>query len=102
MLILRCSGALGLNGGIADVGSLHDCLDAIHEEKANDTILDIYSEVRRDKRKTIIDPMSQDTLRMVFSDPASIADQPAYKMSQLMKTDPEAARARAPVSIIKT
>ena len=100
-LILAYSGALGLNGGIADVGSLRDCLVAIHEDKANDTILDTYSEVRRDKWKTIIDPMSQGTLKMIFSDPANIADQPAYKMSQLMKTDPEAARARAPVSIFK-
>ncbi|KAJ3495345.1 hypothetical protein NLG97_g3459 [Lecanicillium saksenae] len=89
-------GALGLNGGIADVGSLRDCLVAIHEEKANDSILDIYSEVRRDKWKNIIDPMSQSTLRMVFSDPAKITDSPAYKMSQLMRADPEAARARAP------
>lgn len=100
-LIVADSGALGLNGGIADIGSLRDCLVAIHEEKANDTILDIYSEVRRDKWKTIVDPMSQGTLKMVFSDPANIADQPAYKMSQLVKTDPEAARAQAPVSISK-
>ncbi|OAA43335.1 Monooxygenase, FAD-binding protein [Beauveria brongniartii RCEF 3172] len=90
-------GALGLNGGIADVGSLRDCLVAIHEDKASETILCTCSEVRRDKWKNIIEPMSQNTLKIVFSDPANLADNNAYKTSQLMKTGPGAARARAPL-----
>jgi len=40
-------------------GSLYDCFMAIHEGKASESILDIYSDVRREKWKTIVDPQSQ-------------------------------------------
>lgn len=90
---------MGLNGGIADVGSLSDCLQAIHEGKADDSILDVYSDVRIQKWKTIIDPQSQGTLRSLFSNPEDIIpNHPMYKMSQLIAKDPEAAKKNAPVS----
>ena len=57
------SGGMGLTGGIADVGSLYDVLAAIqdgHVSKSDtSSILDKYSEVRIQKWKEIIDPLSR-------------------------------------------
>ncbi|KAF2157051.1 FAD/NAD(P)-binding domain-containing protein [Myriangium duriaei CBS 260.36] len=90
-------GAMGLNGGIADVGSLSDCLQAFHEGKTDDSIFDVYSTVRRDKWKTIIDPQSQGMLRFLFSQPANvIPNHPVYKFSQAMAANPDAAQKLAP------
>lgn len=90
---------MGLNGGIADIGSLSDCLQAIHEDKIDDAILDVYSDVRRQKWKTIIDPQSQGTLRFLFSNPEDvIPNHPVYKFAQAMAINPEAARKNVPVS----
>ncbi|KAJ3519628.1 hypothetical protein NM208_g14052 [Fusarium decemcellulare] len=90
-------GALGLNGAVADVGSLFDCLMAIHEGKATDDILDVYSDVRREKFNTIINPQSQSTMRTIFSDPKDIVpNHPMYKFSQLLQTNPELAKKNAP------
>lgn len=66
-------GGLGLTGGIVDVGGLVDCLVGVHEGKANDSILDIYSQVRREKYLQFIDPVSSsDLVRMYDSDPNSL------------------------------
>ncbi|KAF4965997.1 hypothetical protein FSARC_6273 [Fusarium sarcochroum] len=84
-------GALGLNGGIADVGSLSDCLVAIQNGDADTSILDLYSQVRRDKWKSHIDPVSQRTMKMVFSDPTDIIpDHPLYKMCKMLESEPDA------------
>lgn len=63
-------GGQGITGGFVDVGGLYECLAGIWEGKADDTILDIYSEKRIEKWKTIIDAVSQDNFRRV-SDPDS-------------------------------
>lgn len=95
------SGALGLNGGIADVGSLYDCLIAIDEGRADDSILDLYSKVRVEKWKTIIDPQSQDTMKFIFSKPEDvIPDHPFYKFCEAMKNNPLEARKNAPVRLV--
>ncbi|KAM7218031.1 para-nitrophenol 4-monooxygenase [Rhypophila decipiens] len=63
-------GGLGITGGFVDVGGLYDCLAGIWDGKADPGILDIYSEKRREKWKTIIDPISQENFRRVTdSDP---------------------------------
>jgi 2-polyprenyl-6-methoxyphenol hydroxylase-like FAD-dependent oxidoreductase len=59
-------GGLGLTGGIVDIGGLYDCLIGIYEGKADDSILDKYSEVRRQRYKDIVDPVSQDNIRRLF------------------------------------
>ena len=59
-------GGLGLTGGIVDVGGLYDCLVGIYEGKADPSILDIYSDVRREKYKTVTDVISQDNIRRLF------------------------------------
>lgn len=93
------SGALGLNTAVADVGTLYDCLMAIQEDKADDSILDVYSDARREKFQKIVDPQSQGTLRSVFSDPSDLSSIPMYKFSQLLKNNPEIAKKNAPVRI---
>ncbi|KAJ4244584.1 hypothetical protein NW762_014440 [Fusarium torreyae] len=88
-------GALGLNGGIADVGSVSDCLAAIHRGDAEPSILDVYSQVRRDKWQSHIDPVSQRTMNMVFSDPTDIIpDHPLYKMCKMLESEPNTAKMR--------
>ncbi|KAH0134562.1 FAD/NAD(P)-binding domain-containing protein, partial [Aureobasidium melanogenum] len=46
-------GGLGITGGFVDVGCLYDCLYGIWTHQADDSILDLYSEVRRQKYKEI-------------------------------------------------
>lgn len=65
-------GGLGITGGFVDVGGLFDCLAGIYDGKADESILDLYSKVRSEKWKTIIDPISQENFRRVHdSDPAT-------------------------------
>ncbi|KPM40128.1 hypothetical protein AK830_g6426 [Neonectria ditissima] len=59
-------GGLGLTGGIVDVGGLYDCLRGIYENKADPTILDKYSEVRRQIYLDIIDVISSSNIRRLF------------------------------------
>lgn len=63
-------GGQGITGGFVDIGGLYECLAGIWDGKADDSILDIYSEKRIEKWKTIIDAVSQDNFRRV-SDPDS-------------------------------
>lgn len=65
-------GGLGITGGFVDVGGLFDCLLGIYQGKADESILDLYSEKRIEKYKTIIDPISQENFRRVSDkDPAT-------------------------------
>jgi hypothetical protein len=56
---------MGITGGFIDVGGLYECLSGIWDGKTDESILDIYSEKRIEKWKTIIDPVSQDNFRRV-------------------------------------
>ncbi|KAK3503251.1 hypothetical protein B0T13DRAFT_521904 [Neurospora crassa] len=59
-------GGLGITGGFVDVGGLYDCLAGIWDGKADEEeILELYSEKRMEKWKTVIDPVSQDNFRRV-------------------------------------
>ncbi|KAK3346338.1 FAD binding domain-containing protein [Lasiosphaeria hispida] len=58
-------GGLGITGGFVDIGGLYDCLAGIWEGRADDDILELYSEKRIDKWKTIIDVISQENFRRV-------------------------------------
>ncbi|KAK7710540.1 hypothetical protein SLS57_008307 [Botryosphaeria dothidea] len=68
-------GGLGLTGGIVDVGGLYDCLAGIHDGLADESILDVYSDVRRAKWTDIIDPISSENIRRLFAqDPERAAE----------------------------
>ncbi|KAL2179634.1 uncharacterized protein P884DRAFT_275946 [Thermothelomyces heterothallicus CBS 202.75] len=65
-------GGLGITGGFVDVGGLYDCLAGIWDGKADESILDLYSEKRIEKWKTIINPVSSENFRRVSDkDPAT-------------------------------
>jgi 2-polyprenyl-6-methoxyphenol hydroxylase-like FAD-dependent oxidoreductase len=83
-------GGLGITGGFVDVGGLYDCLAGIWDGKADESILDLYSEKRIEKWRTIIDPISQENFRRVSDrDPATRLERDEFM--QLLKrgeTDP--------------
>lgn len=58
-------GGQGITGGFVDVGGLYDCLAGIFDGKATADILDLYSEKRIEKWKTVIDPVSSENFRRV-------------------------------------
>ncbi|OLN84929.1 Para-nitrophenol 4-monooxygenase 1 [Colletotrichum chlorophyti] len=65
-------GGLGITGGFVDAGGLYDCLAGIWDGVADEGILDIYCEKRREKWRTVIDPISQENFRRVSdADPAT-------------------------------
>ncbi|KAF2027347.1 FAD/NAD(P)-binding domain-containing protein [Setomelanomma holmii] len=69
-------GGMGLTGGIVDVGGLYDCLRGIYENKADASILDKYSEVRRKIYLDIIDVVSSANIRRLFAlDPDRAVEQ---------------------------
>lgn len=69
-------GGLGLTGGIVDVGGLYDCLMGIYGKRAEDSILDKYDEIRRQKYSSIIDPLSTQNMKRLFEqDPDTAADE---------------------------
>ena len=73
-----------------DVGNLFDCLNGIHQGLADDSILDRYNEVRREKYLTIIDPVSSQNLRHLLQDPdVALKEDPLFQNMDMLK-DPEA------------
>jgi 2-polyprenyl-6-methoxyphenol hydroxylase-like FAD-dependent oxidoreductase len=72
-------GGMGITGGFVDAGGLFDCLSGIFHGKADESILDLYSEKRIEKWKTVIDPISQDNFRRVADkDPGTIMGRDAW------------------------
>lgn len=92
------SGGLGLTGGIADVGSLYDALIALKEGKADDSILDKYSEIRKKKWAEIIDPLSRANFRRVCLDEPEKDRNEFWALCEKLEKDDELARQMAQVS----
>ncbi|KIW73075.1 hypothetical protein PV04_01222 [Phialophora macrospora] len=59
-------GGMGLTGGIVDIGGLYDCLAGIYEGVADDKILDLYSQVRRQKYNDVVNPISSANIVRLF------------------------------------
>lgn len=84
------SGGLGLTGGLVDIGNLYDCLAGIHNGLADDSILDKYSKIRRDKYLNIIDPVSSENLRRLWQNPDQALEVDEFlQMCERASTDPE-------------
>lgn len=83
------SGGMGLTGGIADVGSLVDALVGIHKGLADPSILDKYDEVRRKIWHEVINPISTENLRRLFTqDPETAGEKdPFFKMVKQAEQD---------------
>lgn len=88
------SGGLGLTGGIADVGSLFDCLVGIHKGLADDSILDKYAEIRRKIYFDVIDPMSRENFRRLWDqDPDKAGEtDPYFQICHKAEKDPALAK----------
>lgn len=82
---------MGLTGGFADVGGIYDCLSGIFSGQADESILDKYSEIRREKYQKVIDPISSSNLRRLW-DPSVIEDDEFIKMVRRSNTDKEFAK----------
>lgn len=68
-------GGLGLTGGIVDVEGLFDCLRGVHCGKVGRSILKRYSEVRVQKWREIINPVSTENLkRLCETDPSTVME----------------------------
>ncbi|KAK7755568.1 hypothetical protein SLS62_002502 [Diatrype stigma] len=67
-------GGMGITSGFVDVGGLYDCLAGIWDGKADESILDIYSEKRIERYRNVIDPVSQNDFKRVSSNPDTLLD----------------------------
>jgi 2-polyprenyl-6-methoxyphenol hydroxylase-like FAD-dependent oxidoreductase len=87
-------GGLGITGGFVDVGGLFDCLAGIWDGKADPSILELYSEKRVEKWKTIIDPISTENFKRVSdSDPPTRFERDEWlQMCKKSETDEPFAR----------
>lgn len=94
------SGGLGLTGGIADVGGLYDCLSGIYQGVADESILDKYSDKRREKYKEIVDPMSTENFKRLWekSPEETIATNPFFDIARKAEQDKELSRSLVKVS----
>jgi hypothetical protein len=85
---------MGLTGGFADVGGAYDCLYGIYTGQADESILDKYDEIRREKYNTVIDPISSSNIRRLW-DPDVIEDDDFIKMVRRAETDKDFAKEMA-------
>lgn len=71
------------------MGGLYDCFAGIYDGRADDSILDKYSEVRREKYQTIVDPISSENLRRMFTvDPDVVLETDKFlQMCKRAETD---------------
>jgi hypothetical protein len=63
-------GRHGYHRGFVDIGGLYDCLAGLYDGKADESILDLYSKVRKEKWETMTNPISSENFRRMHdSDP---------------------------------
>ena len=75
-----------MTGGFADVGGAYDCLYGIYTGRADDSILDKYNDIRREKYTTIIDPISSSNIRRLW-DPEAIEQDEFIQMCHRANAD---------------
>ncbi|KAI0203686.1 FAD binding domain-containing protein [Astrocystis sublimbata] len=90
-------GGMGITGGFVDVGGLYDCLAGIWDGKADESILDLYSEKRIEKWKDVINPVSSGNFKRVSdSDPDTLLERdPVLQACKAAENDPEAQKKMA-------
>ena len=82
-----------MTGGLVDVGNLFDCLYGIYTGRADENILDRYSEIRIQKYKEIIDPISSSNIRRLWDpSPDAIENEPFFQAVQRAQVDKEFAQ----------
>ncbi len=78
--------------------SLYDCLMAMQNGLADDSILDKYSEVRIKKWKELIDPMSRANFRRIWAEDAIPERDEFFAMCKKMANNEEMQKQSAGVS----
>ncbi|KAF4627883.1 hypothetical protein G7Y89_g10269 [Cudoniella acicularis] len=88
-------GGLGLTGGIVDVGGLAECLVGLTKGLADESILDRYCEVRRQKWRDVIDVVSSGNFERVArrNPETALVDDEFLGMVKKMETDKELKKA---------
>lgn len=95
------SGGMGLTGGFADVGGLFDCFYGLYTGRADDSILDRYDSIRREKYWNVIDPVSSGNLERLWrSSPEEIENDEFFQAIKKAEGDREFAKEMAEVSSI--
>lgn len=85
---LTCDrGGLGLTSGIADAGSLIDCLYGMLDGKAGLDILDRYDEDRRRVYDTQTNPVSTGNLERMMKDVESVVANDPFITNVAMKNE---------------
>lgn len=81
---------MGLTSGICDVGGLYECLAGIHSGRADASILDKYSEIRREKYLSLVDPISSSNFKRLWekSPEETVASDPFFKLAAKAEADP--------------
>lgn len=81
---------MGLTGGLVDAGNLFDCLYGIATGQADESILDKYSQIRIQKYKDIIDPLSSSNIRRLWDpSPEAVNADPFFQAVQRAGKDKE-------------
>ncbi|KAK4942593.1 hypothetical protein LTR10_017722 [Elasticomyces elasticus] len=92
-------GGLGLTTGVADVGSLIDCLYGIHTGVTSLSILDKYDEKRRQIFLDITDVMSTANFKRIMQGAEGVAERdPILQLLAKAQTDPNVAAALSKAS----
>jgi 2-polyprenyl-6-methoxyphenol hydroxylase-like FAD-dependent oxidoreductase len=90
-------GGMGITGGFVDVGGLYECLAGIWDGKADESILDLYSEKRIEKWRDVINPVSSANFQRVSdSDPDTLLERdPVLQACKAAENDPVAQKEMA-------
>lgn len=79
---------MGLTGGFADVGGLYDCFYGIYTGQADDSILDKYDEIRREKYWSVIDPISSGNIQRLWDpSPEAIENDELFNLLKKAEAD---------------
>jgi len=95
-------GGMGLTGGLVDTGNLADCLIGIEKGLTDDTILERWDEVRREKWHNIINPVSSANIRRLNTlDPDTAVDNDDFfKLLKRAEKDPSLFKSMADVFLV--
>lgn len=79
---------MGLTGGFADVGSLYDCFMGIHLDELDESILDLYSEIRTKIWREMIDPLSRENFHRLWDPAHEEKRKEFFKICDKVNNDP--------------
>ncbi len=95
-------GGYGCMTAILDIGGLADCLVGMYEGKADEDILDLYAEIRREKFLEFVDRRSMKNLKRIMNkDPETVLEtDPFLRLLKGLEGHDEATKAFLLVSCV--